>query len=424
LDPGADMLDVWLIYGLSPVDSIQPGETNCQAALYSRTSEIATVVVEAASGTVDPRTPTEILSQDLDFSPDRAPVDSPTQKWPIYIGRLQRTDKGSAFEVKPTDRAFCGLVGRSIESPSGSGRMQIDGETPEQPSRFAIDTTNDQGTLIERWAIDRTGKVTITTPTSLEKNLRIADVPHDAPDGECWGLRFPSASAPPKTAMPWQIYRAAVPVKGGSPIQQLRIEMGAPDKKADPKSFLAAVCYPQGEIINHGLEVSSDLTVRVSGTLKVEGQLLEGSIPADASDPRFRAAVINAWASGVTAGAQAPLTATLLAQIGELDQNGANVPVQYSITVSNQGPGNVTSVHVYEVLALNGQTVEPTRDLDPQGFALKMSETRTFNRTYTPTAAGEFAIAITVIAVVPTGLTAQSHARRTFNIVTSQGGPG
>lgn len=415
LKVGADSVDVWLRYGLADAESEQLGPWQCGTGFHDRTDEVASTVVTAAKQGLDPRLPPDVLSEDLNFSPDREPVDSPTQTWSVYLGRLQRPNAGSPFAVQAADRPWCALVGCTVKSPDGFGEMQVDGEIPEQPSRFAVSTANEEGTLAERLTIDRSGKVLITGDASVNNDLHIADAPVD----ESWGLGFKSAGPLPTAATPWQIYRAAIPVKDASPINQLRIEIGGPDKKADPKGFLATVCYSQGAVVNDGLSIFSDLAVKVSGVLKVEGQLVESPIPADASDPRFQAAVVNAWASGITAGTQAPLTATLAAQIGDLDQYVANIAANYSITVSNQGPGDVTNVHVYELLALNGQTVQPATDIEKQGFGLTVAATRTFQRTYTPSAAGEFVVAVTVIAVAPTALTTQTQVRRTFNIVVA-----
>jgi hypothetical protein len=415
LNGGADSLDVWLQYSLVDAGSEQLGTWQCGTGFYDRTDEVASIVVTSATQGLDPRFPPDVPPEDLDFSPDREPVDSPAQTWSVYIGRLQRPNAGSPFAILATDRPWCTLIGRSVEASDGSVQMQVDGKVPEQPSRFAVSTLNEGGKLTERLTIDRSGKILVSGDASVNNNLHLADAPVD----QSWGLGFTSASPPPKTAMPWQIYRAAIPVKDASPINQLRIEVGGPDKKADPKGFLATVCYSQGSAFNEGLSVFSDLTVKISGKLKVEGQLVESPIPADTSDPRFQAAVLNAWATGITAGAQAPLTATLAAQVGDLDQDVENIAVKYSITVSNQGPGDVTNVHVFELLALNGQTVQAATDIEPQGFGLRVAANRSFQRTYTPNAGGEFVVAVTVIAVVPTALTTQIQVRRTFNIVST-----
>jgi hypothetical protein len=127
---GTTRLDVWLEYELGAADAdAPPGE--CDPASPNqqyRAVESATVVSERASAAdVDARSPrvvpADVLAETL---PDT--TDDPTQRWPVYLGRLVMTfgdDGKPMFTIAQTALAYIGLNAELIDHPATPARIEI-----------------------------------------------------------------------------------------------------------------------------------------------------------------------------------------------------------------------------------------------------------------------------------------------------------
>ena len=155
-------------------------------------------------------------------------------------------------------------------------------------------------------------------------------------------VRFDALPELPEAAAPWQIYHAVVAeeeAENGETHDELRVELFHPGDAGEPANYQLVIGHRDGETFHPCLTVRADCTVVVNGRLRVEGQVAQGPIPLDPSDPRFNAAVLESWLSGTAAGSAAldclydpaPLELTVAAASGiQLGESLA-----YSLTVRN-----------------------------------------------------------------------------------------
>ena len=375
-------LDVWLFYDLVEMNVPQRGNWDCGPGHNIRKRERASLRITGAAkvstgkGAEASRTPPEVPGSDLPFPPHRTPPDDPARQWPVYLGTIRRTRKRPINRRAP--RPYASLTGEAITTASETARVQIGNELISDSRRFAISIADAERKLIERVAVDRDGNTIITGNTTIRKRaeeapgedrkrrtavsselpsgqLRLrenkdpnagAEVPATEPlcarsgattTGEKPGMarmiQFRSLATEPVAARPWTIYRTSI-AQEKTTIRQLRFEIGHPGDKGDPKLSRLVVGTHSGTGNNFfpRLTVAADCTVTIDGNLDIGGELTQGPILADASDPGFAALVANEWAKGAVVGQVTASPAALAATVedaGETAIAGAVVDIQH-----------------------------------------------------------------------------------------------
>jgi hypothetical protein len=304
--------------------------------------------------------------------------------------------------------------------------MQVGSELENDTRRFAVSVADANGKLVERLAVDRDAKTVVTGNTTIGNRRGDDDftpAPHlcmrenkpaitgkkknpeplcgrsadsdakENPDAARM-IHFLPLAATPAAAAPWQIYRTSVK-QADRTLQQLRVELEHPGDKGDPKLYCLSIGTrdeTQG-YFKACLTVSADCTVTIEGEVEVEGQLIEGPIQADPSDPRFVAALTKQWTSGIVAaelgvGAlfEGINSGDLSVSITDLQsRHGAGKPqpldtsrvitpddvLLYAFTVRNNGQSRITNIQIYANLFFNGVPQKQEKlpsisfDLDP-----------------------------------------------------------
>jgi hypothetical protein len=268
-----------------------------------------------------------------------------------------------------------------VTAVSQTARIQVGNELASDSRRFAISITGADGKLIERVAVDRDGNTIITGNTTIRKRaeeapgddkkkqteaagdlpsgqlrLRENKVPNAGTEvlaieplcarsgatatGEKPGtarmVQFRSLTAEPVAAVPWSIYRTSS-AEDKTTSRQLRFEIGHPGDKGDPK-LSRLVVGTNGGITNKffaRLTVAADCTVTIDGNLDIAGELSQGPILADASDPGFTDLVASEWAKGLVVGQVTASPATLVGTVRDAVQAvipGAVLDIQHLAT--------------------------------------------------------------------------------------------
>jgi len=448
---GSDSLDVWLFYDLMEMSVPQRGSWDCGPGQNSRTREQSRLRLTISRG-VDPRGPIEVPDDDLLFPPQEMPPDSPAREWPIFLGTITRTNSLTRrYDAPRSSRPYATLVGESVVAPSGRARMQVGSELEQDTRRFAVAVTDAANKAVERLAIDRNGDTTLTGNTTLDVHpgakappprLRMREhIVQSASDGEAVvteplcdsggrageetlgaarTVRFLPLAATPAQAAPWQIYRTSVQEEGRT-LQQLRVEMAHPGDKGNPQLYKLTVgTRDTSGDFNACLTLTADCTLTIEGDVNVLGQLVEGPVQADPSDPRFAKAIVDQWAAGWLSG-EAALgnlfsdlnSGELGVEIVDLNSRDGTDPPQpvtgnsitvgqdllYTYRVTNGGRGTITNIQLYESRTFNDQTEH--RKIPSAPFSLGPNEQpKEFTQTFSPgSTAGVIQIAVTAIGV-------------------------
>lgn len=423
----SESLDVWLFYDITEATVPQRGNWDCGPGRNTRTREQSLLRLTAARE-IDPRRPVEVPDEDLLFPPHETPPDSPSREWPVYLGKIKRTATAPpAYEIPPASSPYATLTGETVAAPSGRARMQVGSELESDARRFAVSVEDANGKLVERLAVDRDGNTVVTGNTTIDNRsggntpascLRMrenkaastgdetsspeplcqsfADSGAKKIPGAARMIHFLPLAATPAAAAPWQIYRTSVK-QDDRTLKQLRVELKHPGDKGDPKLYRLTVGTRNANgVFKACFTVTADCTVTIEGAVNVNGQLIEGPIQADPSDPRFAAVITKQWATGVVA-AESQL-GTLFGDInsGELgvsitglqSRHGSD-PVQpvggltispddvllYTFTVSNRGQSKVTDIQIYANLFFN-DTRQSQEKLPPTPFDLDSDQER------------------------------------------------
>ncbi|HVQ37573.1 MAG TPA: carboxypeptidase-like regulatory domain-containing protein [Pyrinomonadaceae bacterium] len=435
-------LDVWLFYDLVEANVPQRGAWNCGPGRNTRNRERASIrltrapVVSKSDGAQASRTPAEVPVEDLPFPPSRTSPDDPASEWPVYLGRIRRSKKRAIYRKSP--RAYASLSGELLSAVSGTARMQVGSELESDTRRFAVSVANASGQWNERLAIDNEGNTVITGNTTIKSRaeetpgedtaailanaagelrsgqLRLREnkdpnagveaeeiEPLCARSGMMTGekpgsarmVHFESLAAEPAAAAPWNVYRTSV-TQDKSTLRQLRFEIGHPGDKGDPKLSMLAF-GARGGLTNDFLPlltISADCTVRIDRDLEVLGELSQGPILPDPSDPDFTALIANQWAEGTAVGqaTAAPVTIQGIVQ----DPNaavipGARVEVRHNATkVRGSAVTNIEGNFSVSGLAEGNNTVRvsaPNFITRAEIIGFTAGETRTIEITLTPT---------------------------------------
>lgn len=366
-------LDVWLVYDLVEANVTQRGDWNCGPGHNARNRELASIrltrapVVSKSDSARASRTPIEVPFEDLPFSPSRISPDDPARDWPVYLGRIRRRKKRAIYRDSP--RAYVSVTGELVSAVSGTARMQVGSELESDTRRFAVKVGDGAGKWNERLAIDNEGNTVITGNTSIKSRaeeappgeddaelvatnkprtgqlrLRENKDPNAGADpeeveplcarsgmitgekpGSARMAHFEPLASEPSAAAPWTVYRTSVS-QGKSTMRQLRFEIGHPGDKADPK-LSKLVVGMRGGLLNGflpQLTASADCTVMIEGDLDVAGELNQGPITPDPTDPAFTALIAGNWAEGTLIGQTTAAPATVAGTVR--DQLQAVVP--------------------------------------------------------------------------------------------------
>lgn len=361
-----DVLDVWLIYQSSAANVPQRGSWSCGPETNTRSREqaILRLTPGVASGPrlppEVPREPFEVPSADLPFPPHRTPPDDPAMEWPVYLGTIKVKGAPASDPLPP--RPFATLNGEQVTAPSGLASMQVGAELKSDTKRFAVRLTDASGQSVERLGIDRGGNI------SLNGNTTVTDSPSTPNPGELHLrlgparlLNFRPLAATPTAAAPWRIYRTSVK-EGNQTIRQLRFEIAHPGDKGEPAASRLMIGTRDNKIAEPNeppvfspcLTVSADCTVTINGNVNVTGQLVDGPVRADASDPRFADLILENWAIGTTIGEVRSTTGTIVGTV--TDNNGRALP---NVTVVIEDGASYTKIVETNALGLFAAPLVP-----------------------------------------------------------------
>ena len=168
-----------------------------------------------------------------------------------------------------------------------------------------------------------------------------------------WGVELRPLGEPPKTARPWQIYRVDVPHEDGAKVRQLRIEIADPGKKGDPKRSLFRIGHhdtSKGFVPCLTVDAAGDVTIPSPGQLLVKGELIEGPLTVDPTDPRLAAKLAQQFGEGITAGLQGSGSLELTITTDEAKKGE---PWSYTATIQNTGNTTISPVAVYETIVID-----------------------------------------------------------------------
>lgn len=200
-------------------------------------------------------------------------------------------------------------------------------------------------------------------------------------------VRFLPLAATPEVAAPWQIYRTSIQ-EGPRTIKQLRIEIGHPGDKGDPKLSRLVIGTRDGDNFSPCLTVTSDCEVTIEGSLTVSGELIRGPITPDLGDPRFTDEIANQWAlgtliaeeklGGLFSGVNSGELSALITDDQERRLDGRIIapdqPLSYFFLIRNTSTSTITNIQLY-VNATFGDDSRPEK-LPPTQFSLTPGENR------------------------------------------------
>ncbi len=357
---GAGYIDVWLSYHILSADG---APESCYEDAWLRLD------CADPERLTEPRYPPEVSLSDLDFGPQHQPPDDPSREWPVYLGRVivgagnVSLPPHSRNLIDLSERVYAYLTGASVTTVDGYPWLQLGDEEAADQRRFAIVLPDGDGNSVDRLSLDRNGGSVLrgdtrllaagTHPLERDGDLQLSGV---APVlGYGGGIHWEPLAQTPLTARAWQIYRTSTEITRGTgtlPVEQLRLETFDPGEEGDP----SRAAFVAGEIDETSrfapfLSVRSDGDVIVEGNLLVEGQLVEGAIPADVEDERFRDELLGRWTKGLTlAGTEVdayyeqPLQVTVTTDV----DNGT---VQYEVTIDHTVSGETRDVPIVSVLS-------------------------------------------------------------------------
>ncbi len=287
-----------------------------------------------AAGVAAPGRPFDTPPEALDWPLWRdLPDDEP---FPIFLGRVTNAAPPA---VDLAGRVYAALVGAEVVSPAPWLSLRREGAAEDEAApapqaqarlrladaprgRLALDLLGaeplwlaDDGQSLadddgERRAVLR-GDVALSVDAAQPDAIPAAD--HAAR-----GLSYPAVLPLPAAALPWSLYRTAIPILGPDgqpadppvpPLDQLRLEMFHPGDEGDParRRFSIGAYAPADPTTGAPagyrpcLTVRADCQVEVAGAVTVTGELIAMPIPADPSDPRFVEALLQSFHGGMAA---------------------------------------------------------------------------------------------------------------------------
>lgn len=294
VDADVERLEAWIEYSTFRSNPAPEGYGSKGTNGYYRIVEMPEITVSRPTPESSPTWPAGTTSADLNF--DATSVAPEDRRWPVFLGGIafDRASPQAPYKVDSSGRPYAGLVGESIDSPSGSTRVQIGMGEAADSVRFAVfmPAVNADPVL----HIEKDGKLTATGEMTLEGSLTLTG----------GGLEFGEGSV--SSPQPWRIYRSREQGETGKFHDDLRIEMGSDGQGRNQIVF--GSWSVKEKKFKPSLTVADDGTVTVAGNLVVQGQLRinpDEIVPGKMA-PQAEAVVAAAAASaaGVTAEVHSP----------------------------------------------------------------------------------------------------------------------
>lgn len=241
-------------------------------------------------------------------------------------------------------------------------------------------------------------------------------------------LIFDTLTSPPEVAMPWKTYHTTNSTDKENqemPNHQLRVEIAHPGKEGDSMRYKLSIGH--SDMVNTFspcLIVRADGNVIVNGDIDLDGELVEGPIPADPNDPRFANALLDNWLGGISSAAgtiDAHYSSPIELSFVTLDPSPLTAGGQfdYSVAIKNAGQTELKNINVQEILSIpNGIPIQTNvESID----AIAGAKTEIVAQTSSvPNAPGAtLTIVVTVIAIGPDGSQVQATITENRGIAAS-----
>jgi hypothetical protein len=318
-------VDVWLNYRAL---IHQPDEYSIAQEMFKGTGRVCEeawlkILCADPQSAVNPYRPPGVAEADLNLKPgDALPVDS-GDEWPVYLGRIELFQNADnlSYELPIAERPYAALVGAGISAPWNGSWMQIGASIFSDKNRFSVVLPDADGSPVRRMSLDKDSNAVFNGNVKFQRhsadpvqalgqvNLEFDD--HHGVSGPALG--FTAADSIPEAAAAWKIYRADLekdPEKKQQKTQQLRFEIFNPGDEGDPTlsqwmvggeaKTIDGTLLPFSPVLN----VRADGTVVVAGSFEVNGRVIDGPIPLDFNDPRFRDELLSRWSKGLTTAGQ------------------------------------------------------------------------------------------------------------------------
>lgn len=331
-----------------------------------------------AAGLAAPDRPFDTPPESLDWPLWR---DLPDEPFPIFLGRVTNA---APPVVDLAGRVYAALVGAAVVSPAPWLPLRREGVAEDEAApapqarlrladaprgRLALDLLGAEPLWLadagrrpagddgERRAVLR-GDVALGVDAAQPDDVPAAV--HGAR-----GLSYPAVLSLPEAALPWSLYRTAIPILGPDgaptddpPLDQLRLEMFHPGDEGDPsrRRFSIGAYAPADPAAGAPpgyrpcLTVRADCQVEVAGAVYVTGELIAMPIPADPSDPRFIEALLQSFHGGMAASDESLVPTPRLEPEIVLEPNpqlSRKGVVRYRVRVTNHAAQAVTGVIVF-----------------------------------------------------------------------------
>ncbi len=432
------LLDVWLIYrevGFSPS---QKGRV--VVSKDTRTQEQPCLQIRQGFEVISAearRRPDLVDEADEDFQPWQ-PLPDDGRTWPVFLGQLSSTDQ-KTFKISFENRPYAELFGERVTSPNGQGWMGLlDGNSISR--RFSVNLTDNSGMMTKRLEVgyhDNTAETQATLQGNVAVGgwLSVGGMPQPEPTAsvpvDARGLHFGTPRLTPEKAAPWQFYRTLFKPKDAPPetqaLDQLRIEMFNPGEEGDQKAYEFAIgTRVDAKPFIPCLTLSADCSVTLTGTLKIEGELLLSPIPADPTDQRFGDAMIGSWLHGLASSTASldtlyngdqgnPALAITLQGLPLSSQ--IQMPIQYTVTVRNVSSMLLRNLQVMEYVTYPGETAPREAKVGPTVAYINPNTSYDMTpSTINSQQAGQLLVAIIAAALTPEGKMIFSKATQSVTI--------
>lgn len=293
------VVDLWLRYAREENAISEKGLQNCEPGQGLRAREEARLCVtrplEDADGkpvAIDPRRPTALPVEDLDFPPFREPPDDPDRSWPVYLGRIRWS--AETDEIRFDDRAhlpYANLVGALLRSasrqPGPEDAQALSAPAPVERARvemapmlsgrppFGIYCADPKSNLVRRLAVLGSGNLHARGHTIVASDLteqeRLQMQPGEQENGKLSTLhikerpiRFTQSMIKNPERLARKLNTGALPLSAAlkksvrNSIDELFLQpQGTPDEKRKLREGLAEVL---NEIVNQEPLIASSRT--------------------------------------------------------------------------------------------------------------------------------------------------------------------
>jgi hypothetical protein len=421
-------IDVWLLYARVPEVVGQSGRWDCGPGQHNRWCEETRVRLTATNNEtkINPLEPPDVLDADLNSMPYGDLPDEDTQEWPVYLGRVN--DKNSSYELdNEASLVYTGLVGEDIVSASGLTHVQLARKRGTR-QQFVVATRQDKTQAFEdQLVIGSNGEAEIGGDLIVDQLLigSIKTEEHNntsspsnlipEQENQYNSLEWTPLAETPKQALPWHVYHTNVKAPNTEQVlaRQLRIELFNPGDKGDGSQHRFAIGHWNKKNFESSLSVDANCTVYIKD-LKVAGKIIEGPLPPDLGDARFRKALIQLWHSGVVTGSNA---------LAELEATFENVltPIKpgdnlkYEIKLKNPNEIELTNILVHVEVFFSDSSESEKFPTNP----LKAGESRTIERVLQPSSPwplGDLTLVMIAWGFINEFVAVNTYAQTTVNV--------